>query len=198
MERGIIGFILIAIVIAIVVTHNRPAPKIDGASPATTTFPRLHLFRGDSDADKSLDLKIDTERLPASGTVRLLERDGLFYDPDGSPIHTTVTNDIYFLKTHYDFGTFAGYRPASRGQEGLDPFTAGVRFSPLRLCYDTIAPDLAITNQWAGAGASFYLPENFVGPTWKHLGLGVWYGYPYRGRSDAPGGWTAGLSFSIR
>lgn len=194
MDKGIIGFVLIAGVLILVALHSRAAPKIDNAEPAKAGFPRLHLLRGASDADRSLDIK-DAKGGPLG---RVLERDGVFYDPHGTPLETTVTSDLYLLKTQYDFGTFAGYRGASRGQEGLEPFSVGVRFSPIRIGYDVIAPDLVVSNQWAGAGASFYLPEHIVGPDWHHLGAGLWYGYPFAGGSNAPGGWCAGLSFSIR
>jgi hypothetical protein len=127
-----------------------------------------------------------------------LERDGVLYDEDGSAICATTTDDYYGGKGHYDLGAFTGFRPASRGYDKLDPFTAGLRFSPLRLGYDCVAPDLVVTNEWAGAGVSFFAPERFVGSDWKHLGLGAWYGYPFRGQPDGPGGWTVGASFSIR
>jgi hypothetical protein len=194
MDRGTIGFFVLAGVVLLLVTHGRPAPKIDKAAPAELGIPRFHVWRGESDADRSLDIK-DAKGGPRA---RILERDGMFYDPDGSPIRTIVTPDLYFGKFHYDLGAFAGFRPASRGYPDLNPLTAGLRFSPCRLGYDTIAPDLVITNDWAGAGASFYLPEHLAGPDWKHFGLGAWYGYPFRGRSDAPGGWAVGASFSIR
>ncbi len=194
MDRGVTGFLVIGVAVFLIATHTRPAPRIDKATPAERGTPRFHLWRGENDADRSLGIS-DAGGGPRG---RVLERDGLFYDEIGSPLKTTVVEDYYFGKTHWDLGAFAGFRPASRGHEGLDPFTAGVRFSPCRLGYDVIAPDLVITNQWAGAGVSFFAPERFVGPDWKHLGLGFWYGYPFRGQADAPGGWCTGLSFSIR
>ncbi|MFA6132551.1 MAG: hypothetical protein WC869_00890 [Phycisphaerae bacterium] len=194
MDRSVIGFFVIVGAVFLIAMHSRPAPKIDKATAAEREVPRYHLWRGDKDADRTLDLEDSSGRHVA----RVLERDGLFYDEAGSPLRTKVTDDLNFVKTQYDIGTFAGFRPASRGYDRLDPFTAGLRFSPIRLGYDVVAPDLVITNDWAGAGASFFLPERIVGPDWKHLGLGLWYGYPFRGQADAPGGWTAGLSFSLR
>lgn len=194
MDKGVTGFLLVGGILLLLALHGRPAPKIDNAEPAKTGFPRLHLWRGESDADRSLDIK-DTDGGPRG---RVLERDGVFYDPHGTTLETTVVNDLYLVKTHWDVGTFAGYRNASRGVEDLDPLTAGLRFSPVRLGYDVIAPDLVLSSQWAGAGFSFYLPGHLAGPHWKHLGVGFWYGYPFHGSSDSPGGWTAGLSYSIR
>jgi hypothetical protein len=193
-DRSVTGFLVLVGVIIVIATHSRPAPKIDKAEAADDAFPRLHFWRGKSDADRTLDFKDAHGRTVA----RVLERDGVFYDPEGSRFSTVSTDDLYFAKPQYDIGAFSGFRPASRGIDELDPFTAGLRFSPIRLCYDVVAPDVVITNDWAGAGASVYLPERFVGSDWKHLGLGAWYGWPYRGREDGPGGWTVGLAFSIR
>lgn len=194
MDRSVLGFMVLVGVAFLLVTHSRPAPKIDEAEAADDGIPRLHVWRGKSDADRSLDFKDDHNRIVG----RVLERDGLFYDPNGSRLHTVNTDDLYLAKPQYDIGAFTGFRPASRGITGLDPFTAGLRFSPIRLGYDCIAPDLVITNQWAGLGASVFLPERLVGSDWKHLGLGAWYGYPFRGQPDGSGGWTVGASFSIR
>jgi len=194
MDRSVAGFLVVVGVVFVIATHSRPAPKIDKADAAEDAFPRLHFWRGKSDADRTLDFKDDHGRTVG----RVLERDGVFYDPEGSRLNTISTDDLYFAKPQYDIGAFAGFRPASRGYERLDPFTAGLRFSPIRLGYDVVAPDLVITNEWAGAGASFFLPERLVGADWKHLGLGAWYGYPFRGQASAPGGWTVGASFSIR
>ncbi len=194
MDRTVTGFLLVAGVILVAILHGRPAPKIDKAEAADDAFPRLHVWRGKTDADRTMDFKDAHGRTVG----RVLERDGVFYDPEGSRLSTVVTDDLYFAKPQYDIGAFAGFRPASRGYDKLDPFTSGLRFSPIRLCYDVIAPDLVLTNEWAGAGASFYFPERLVGSDWKHLGLGVWYGYPFRGDTNGPGGWTIGLAFSIR
>lgn len=194
MDRGILGLLAVAAVVFILVTHTKPAPKLDGASPAKLAAPKFHFIEEDQDVDKTIDIKDDT----GSTVARLFERRGLLYDPKGSPHHTVVTPHLEFVRPAYDIGAFAGYRPASRHSTELDPFTAGLRFSPLRLGYGIVAPDLVITNQWAGAGASFYLPEGLAGVEWKHFGVGAWYGYPFRGQADAPGGWTVGLSFSVR
>jgi hypothetical protein len=193
MERGVIGFALFGVMVVLILTNSRPAPKIDNAAPATTSLPRFHLWRGDSDADRTLDIK-DTDGGPRG---RIIMRDGVYYDPHGTKLQTTVTDDIYCFNPGYDWGTFAGYRNASRGVANLNPFTSGIRFSPIRVAY-CLAPDLVLGTEWAGAGASFYLPEHIAGPTWCHLGVGFWYGIPFHGPSSAPAGWTAGLCYSIR
>ena len=190
----VIGVSCVVLMAWLLSTASPPAPKITNAVPATPKAARFHFWRGEGDTDRTLDVTLPSD---GNGTGRLLEHSGNIYVDRDSNIRVGVTRDVYFGVSRTDIGSFAGYRPAFRGTE-QSTASLGFRYSPVRLFYDTVAPDIAISPNWAGIGVSAYAPEYLVGETWKHVGVGAWYGYPYGGLLDGPPGWTVGLSLSIR
>lgn len=99
-----------------------------------------------------------------------------------------------FIETYdfpYDFGTWAGYAPASRDET----FQVGLRASPVRLLYGTLAPDLLLSQDHAGIGISLYPPPDLVGHMWSHWGLG--YGHLWPTHSSDPSN-VFYLSFSTQ
>ncbi len=76
-----------------------------------------------------------------------------------------------------DFGTFAGYAP-DRDPDNSDidnGLVIGLRFSPVRALYDTIAADFLISPSTAGIGISIYPPSDYFGSVFSHWGIG--YGH---------------------
>lgn len=116
-----------------------------------------------------------------------------FKDEKLPALHLSVTPDYYAYDRVNDFGTFAGYRPSAR-QTDDDTFEVGIRYSPIRLLYGTIAPDALLSRDSAGVGLSFYPPEQYVGTFFHHLGLEFGYMASLSGNSGP--GYVVGLSFS--
>ncbi len=65
--------------------------------------------------------------------------------------------------------------------EGQRAAQLGARFSPCRLAFGVLSPDLVATNDAVGLGISLYPPSRAVGSTWAHFGLGAWYMAPWDG-----------------
>lgn len=194
MPKELVGFIVIGLAVLTLVSRFRSPPDKDNFKPSQTSIPRFHLYKGSDDVDASLDV-FDRNGQPVG---RLAVDNGRLYDPKDGSIRVVKTPDWYLIKPQWDIGTFAGYRSASSGTES-EPFTVGLRLSPVRLFYDVVAPDVVIAPDWAGVGASAFLPRDLVGDDLHHLGFGAWYGFPYAGASHGDrGGWTLGLSLSIR
>ena len=108
----------------------------------------------------------------------------------------------YPADTDHDFGAWAGFRvsntrsddasgDSSRNDSGID---IGIRYSPTRLFYGVVAPDLLVSPHQAGIGVSLYAPAQTVNHTLQHFGLGVGYMAGF----DGGGGWMPYGSLSIR
>lgn len=112
---------------------------------------------------------------------------------DPEAITASVAPDYYLADpTKLDLGAWAGYNTRGSDVRG-GRFQAGARYSPVRLLYGIIAPDLVVSEDVAGAGVSVYPPERLVGRYLGHVGVGGWYVAPFAG-GDA--GWMFGLTFS--
>jgi hypothetical protein len=91
-----------------------------------------------------------------------------------------------------DLGAWAGARVGGTdGESGLD---IGLRFSPVRFLYGSLAPDLLVSPKQAGLGVSLYPPAQTVGYKWQHFGLGLGYVADY----DGGHGWIPYLALSTR
>jgi hypothetical protein len=96
-----------------------------------------------------------------------------------------------------DLGAWAGFRVAStdgnkpEGETGLD---IGLRYSPIRLGYGVVSPDILISPRQAGLGISVYPPAQTVRYPFNKLGLGLGYLADYDGGT----GWSPYLSLSTR
>lgn len=192
----IAGLVVWIIIIALT---SKPAPSVRGAPPVETTHE--HPFYRTSE---QVDAEIVAEDLSGAELGRWLLDDGQLYGPvghDGKPLDDEATKLVKvrlaqrcyapFWAPGLDLGTIAGYR----GGSGVEPgtrFNVGLRYSPVRLAYGVVAPDVVAGNQGAGVGVSIYPPRQ-LGRFWRHWGVGVWEIAPYEG---GPIGWCAGLSFS--
>jgi hypothetical protein len=196
--KSLPGVVALGVFVYILAHSQRPAPRIGhDTPPAEFESPRFHGRRQPGMVDRTIDVSLrGPDGSPVSG--RLLQAGNRFYvESDGRRLEARVTNDYYFYSPGLDLGTIAGFRGGARGSDG-DTFAVGVRASPARIFYGTVAPDIVLTQDWIGLGASAYLPANVVGDAWSHVGAGAWYGYPTRGESYGDPGWVVGISLSIR
>lgn len=196
MQRELVGITVIGALLWLVSTHSSPAPQLKGAIPAKERESDWHLIRGKSQIDAEVDV---TLRTPDDQYVtgKLLQYKGNLYVRGDSDIQLGVTRHIYAIEPGLDIGAVGGYRGSFRGTAG-DAFTVGLRASPVRLFNGLLAPDAVIAKDWVGAGVSVYAPAGVLSPTWRHIGVGLWYGIPTGGVDYGPPGWTVGLSFSTR
>jgi hypothetical protein len=175
---------------------HAPASTVADKNEVPATAPRFHWWRSPDEGDGTLTLKGSLDGRVGHITIA----NGLPYQPkpgsidDIPDLKMSFTEDVDFGRWNYDFGTYAAYRRPKGGN--TDPFQVGVRFSPARILYGSVAPDLVLSRSTFGVGASFYVPKKFAGQ-WSHLGLGAWYTYPLAGTSRAGSpAWAYGLSFS--
>lgn len=193
MQQYLLGIGIIAVLIWVVLTHQRPAPKVQGAEPIKVDT-RWHFLRGSNDVAGSLSFSPSTD---STDPGELLQYQGRYYAPVGTAQNYKYTRDIYFVEPQLDVGAVGAYRSAARGSSA-QTVSAALRVSPVRLLYGTVAPDAVISRDWVGGGFSLYPPESLVGPDWKHLGLGAYYTVPIRGPDYGGPGWAIGVSLSIR
>jgi hypothetical protein len=178
---------------------SKPPPSIRGAPPVETTYEHP-LYRTSEQVDSEVVAKDRSG--PELG--RWLLDDGQLYGPvghDGKPLDPedakrvpiTLEQVIYhpLWAPGIDLGTFAGYRGGSEVTPG-ERFETGLRFSPVRVLYGTLSPDLAVGRFGAGVGCSVYPPRS-LGRFWRHWGVGAWYLAPY---DSEPLSWCIGLTFS--
>jgi len=227
MNAEVVGFVLIAGVLAMTFLFTRPASSVNGLDPVHQNLPRFHGLRGEKDGDGTLEIKstldgrLGTLVLNRGGLYEQPERDGstepvpvddanqpltgdaldawrkAHPDAHGQFYTTSFTPDYYLAERTFDLGCFAAYRPSGRNVDqgrSSEAFEVGLRYSPIRFLYGTVAPDALLTANAAGAGISFYPPERYVGPRWHHLGIEVGWVASLSGHS--PDGWLAGISFT--
>ena len=193
-----------AAIIALLALKSSPAPPI-GDIPPVETKHEYPLYRDDKGADAEV-----VASGPAGGELgRWLLDDGQLFGPvdrDGRKLEgdalAHVNATIVLTERVYDpfwapggferldLGTFAGYRGGS--DAAGERFETGLRYSPVRTLWGTLAPDLVVGRYSAGIGASFYPPRQ-LGRFWRHWGVGIWETAPYEGTGI---GWCAGLTFS--
>ncbi len=191
MSRELLGLGVIVILLLTAASHWRGTPDKGNYTAATNALPRFHLYKSPADADQSIDL-VDTAGHRAG---RLVLDDGRVYEPKDQSVRAVVTSDLYLVDTtRWDVGAFGGYRDSANPDTA--DFAVGLRLSPARLLYGTVAPDLVLAKDWAGAGVSAYLPEELVGRLASHIGIGAWYGVPFHGGDSSGAAWCYGLSFS--
>lgn len=188
--QAFVGLVLLGL-LALTVWFHSPAPSLpDGSKPVPTTA-EFHWKADDNDIDGTFVVK---DTVGAELGRWYLYDDQLYVAPGANPRATaTLVRDYALIKPVFDLGTWAGYFNRS-GEEGPNRFQIGLRFSPMRIAFGTLALDTVVSRDVAGAGVSLYPPTR-LGRWWRHWGLGAWYTAPFNG--TAPG-FAAGLSFSTR
>lgn len=171
----------------------QPAPTITGKDAVHYEPTEYHLWRAPEDADGVFSLyDRATGRLAAEYPVA----DGVLHEApkqrDAFPFAATYAPSAYLGRWRFDAGGWAAATVA--GSAGVHLET-GVRVSPCRLAYGSIAPDLVLSDRAAGVGVSLFPPVRWVGEPWNHVGVGAWYLAPLGG-SGRPGG-ALGLSLAI-
>ncbi len=179
-------------------THGGDSPDITG-TVAVPTKVELHLVKRSTDADATTVITrlSDGEQLHLYrkhfGGIRADPKDIDKMDANGKRVWAVTDTSHYgLLDPGFDLGTFAGYTHWHQ-RHRLSEFQVGIRVSPLRLLYGTLAIDGLITGQGAGFGFSAYLPPSLVGEDFAHLGVGVGRLYAFQ---HGQVGNTAYLSFS--
>lgn len=170
----------------------QPAPTIKGKDPVHYEPTEYHLWRAPDDADGRFSLH---DRATGKLAAEFPVADGVLHeDPkqrDAFPWITTYTPSEYVGRWRPDAGGWAAVTAA--GRSGLNT-EAGVRVSPCRLFYGSLAPDVVLSDRTAGVGISLFPPTRWVGQPWDHVGVGAWYLVPLG--SGRPGG-ALGLSLTI-
>lgn len=79
----------------------------------------------------------------------------------------------YWFDLGTDLGVYGGYLLGTKNEKDVRSFDTGIKFSPCRIAFNYLSPDLLIGPQGAGIGLSFYpRPERF-GKFWDHAGIGI-------------------------
>jgi hypothetical protein len=161
--KWVAAAILAFVVITTFVLQGRP-PSLDGKK-AVEQKTEMSMYRLGEEVDGELQVK-DRE----TGRVgRYLVRDNQLYIADEATekqFESALTRNYYAFDWGFDIGAWSGPAVHTR----LD---AGVRYSPARLLYGTIAPDVLLSGHSYGLGMSLYPPPQYAGRYWRHLGVGV-------------------------
>lgn len=182
------------VILTLAMFRSTPASLPSGATPVETRYGFDWIRTGD---------EIDgmVEVLDGSGAslgTYYLDAGQLYQDPGRKqPTRLQLIRTRYLLDPRLDLGAWAGLAShATSSPERDERLQAGIRLSPLRLGYGIVALDLIASPRIGGAGFSVYPPTEYFGQSWRHLGLGAWYGAPFRGAGEP--GWVFGLGFSTR
>jgi hypothetical protein len=177
-KADVIAVILIAAVVWVIHVEKRPAPAVGGDTPVPTTT-HFNAFATPEQPDGDLTLSWTTRDENGSTVHHSASADvrhGRVYqsdvqrkasDAEGLTLHYDHT--ISFADSNnLDIGTVAGFA----GLSSLSRFQVGIRYSPCRLFFGTVAPDALITRDAVGLGVSVYLPPSAY-PELSHFGLEV-------------------------
>ena len=191
-EKVIGGAILVAVA-ATLWFNMTPAATLNGKDiiPPKTQF---HMLRTGDQVDGT----VKVTHVPSGDSFTTDVSSGQFYqDPEqgeSGKWNTKILRDRYMIDPGLDIGTFAGaYMGGST--EGHDAMAVGIRYSPVRLLYGTLAPDLLATSDAAGVGLSLFPPPDYFGHAWNHVGIGFGRLWDYDGGQSDNIGY---LSFSTR
>ena len=175
-------------------TVRQPPSNIAGKEPIHENPTRL-LFDTQQPGDSE---GIITFKDPATGQplgVYAVGIDGRLYENPLKPntrLEAEFTPSSHFNSPHFDVGGFGGLGDFAGTAR---PIQVGVRYSPTRLGFGWVAPDLVASTEAVGAGVSIFPTSRTVGYPWYHLGVGAWYMAPWDGGRP---GLVLGVSSSIR
>ena len=189
MKIQIVLAVIIALVLAATIYFGRTtARSVAGETilPVSTDF---SFFLPETAADATLHLHTDRP-IPAHADLFLDLRHGVLSEQpkqtaarESAGLVATVTQNRGLTQAtgfpFGDWGTFAALRTGTSvpglGSTGdsndSGRFLVGLRSSPLRLLYGTVAPDLLLAPYDAGVGLSFYAPDLW-NKNLAHWGIG--------------------------
>jgi hypothetical protein len=181
--------ILVLAGLAFVLWLNPPKRATKLNSKPIETKHDYHLYRPIEDA-------VDREIRVSDG-----QHSARVFDVDGE-LRADVSNPDYFNITIREHEHFASFRTdlgmwgaGSLADETEQRFQYGLRYSPLRLFFDTVAADVVVSDESIGVGASAYPTPDSWGHPWHHAGIGAWYLVPFDDAAEPD--FAIGLSFSI-
>lgn len=183
------------LVFAGVSNYTQPPSSLAGKEPIHELPTKLELrMQKPSDAEGEVIFKD-----PATGSELgryALGIDGLLYENPDKPntrIFAEYRPSSYLVSSHFDAGGFAGI--GDFAGEDVRATQLGVRYSPGRLGFQWLAPDLVASTEAYGAGVSIFPSSRAVGYPWFRLGVGAWYMAPWDGGRP---GLVFGISTSTR
>jgi hypothetical protein len=165
----------------------QPPPSVDGMVPIPYETTRLHGWKGPSDGEGLLTI---TNRSGDTVAQYVVGDSGVLHEDPGQQregqFRASFEPSLYIGRWWFDVGAFAA---ANTEDQYL-----GLRISPARLFYGTVAPDIVGSESSIGLGVSVFPPARNVGD-WSHIGVGCWYLHDLdRGDNRL----SLGLSTSIR
>lgn len=183
-----IGMILAIIVIGTTLFFSGPPTRTVGDNVVLPTKTNFDAVSKKDQADATLYLFAEKD-IKAGSSLNIDILDGVLSESKDQAaarkefgIEAEVTKNRAMLNPawHFpftDFGTFAGYAPDRDSEESDidDGLVIGLRFSPVRVLYDTVAADFLISPSTAGVGVSVYPPSDYFGSVFSHWGVG--YGH---------------------
>lgn len=162
--------VLIAVVVALLAFHHKPATTTTGADPVPTSV-NQNFVAPKEKADGQLTIHDALGHVVHASVARgrVWQTKEQRLEADGASLKLEYQRDVHFIDPYpFDFGTVAGYA----GLSGADRFQVGLRWSPVRLLNGTLAPDAIVTKDAVGLGVSAYLPPEYF-PWASHWGLEV-------------------------
>lgn len=195
----IFGFAIIAFVGWVIYSSltTQPGSSIAGKDVIKYDATSMHWnWKKDTDGTGTLFLR-DKSTNDVLGVFVTDSRGVLYEDPSQAndpkfPFKVSYKPDTYLGEYAWDFGAIAGMSLADQKLE------VGLRASPVRVFFGTLSPDLVLTNDRFGLGASVYAPRDYFPEPLDCFGLGCWYTLPYGGNSSLQPGLVAGLSVQAR
>ena len=178
-----------------------PSPLINGtvAVPSQTHLMFLKTSK-DADAVTVVSHYGDTHQLHLLrrhfGAERASPDDLNATDAQGHKIWSIEDTEYTALvDPGLDVGGFVGYARWSHGSDSHhQSFQSGIRISPVRTFWGVASPDFLLSDEAAGLGISFTVPDTYAGDIWSHAGIGVGRLYGFHGDQAN----LAYLSFSFR
>lgn len=187
------GAAIFATIIGTTILFHRPAPSLAGAAPVPTTT-SFHFQPAKEKADGTLTVETDLGRTTAFvANGRVYQNDEQRAAGRAAGVKLTYNRDRNLWEPTIDAGCFASYWKLDATD--IDRFQPGVRLSPVRFLYGTVAPDALVTSQGIGYGVSVYLPTEYFGYAFfDHIGLELGRLHAFDGSGSAG---VFGLAFSV-
>lgn len=189
--KELIGGTVLAYLLISTFWAKTAAPPTLGDSTAVPTTNDLQLIAPKDHGDGLLQI-----RSPGGAASLTVSRGWVYADADQRAAAKSAGYTFAYTRYRFlwdadlDAGAFGGM------WSGTPSFQSGLRLSPVRLLWGTLALDALVTHEASGAGISIYAPAGTLPWAWAdHVGLEVGQLWPFAGGASSR---VLGLSFSIR